>query len=80
MKIEKSVLIINLIFFVIAGIIISESHFEPFVFGIAALFIAFLNVILIIIFSIAGNRNAMLNALIVTAVLVTIGFSVCSRS
>ena len=80
MKIDKSVLIINLILFVLAGIFIAQSRYEPTVFGMAALAIAFFNILLVIGFSISGNRNAMLNALIVVAVLVTVGFSVCSRS
>jgi hypothetical protein len=80
MKIDKSVLIINLVLFVLAGIFIAQSRYEPAVFGMAALAIAFLNILLVIGFSISGNRNAMLNALIVVAVLVTVGFSVCSRS
>lgn len=80
MKFEKSVLIFNAVLFVLAAIFITQGPFNSAVFGLAALVIAFLNIILIVLFSISGNRNGMLNALIVAAVLTTIGFSVCSRS
>jgi hypothetical protein len=49
-------------------------------FGLAALLIAVINLFMILIFSISGNRSAMLTALIFAGVLFTIGFSVCSNT
>jgi hypothetical protein len=46
----------------------------------AAILIAGINLILPVIYSIAGKRNAMFTALIFAGVLFTIGFSVCSNS
>ena len=49
-------------------------------YSMAAILIAGINLILPVIYSIAGKRNAMFTALIFAGVLFTIGFSVCSNS
>jgi hypothetical protein len=78
MKIEKSVLITNGIFLALGILISATSSFESSVVGLIAVLMGFLNFVLLVIYSITGNRNAMLNALILAGVLFTIGFSVCS--
>ena len=78
MKIEKSVLVTNGIFLALGILLSATSSFDSSVIGLIAILMAFLNFILIVVYSITGNRNAMLNALILAGVLFTIGFSVCS--
>jgi len=80
MKIDKTVLLINGILFVISFLFMIQSGISGAAFGLAAMLIAVLNLFLILIFSISGNRNAMMTSLIFAGVLFTIGFSVCSNS
>ena len=80
MKIDKMVLLINGILFVISFLFMIQSGISGAAFGLAAMLIAVINLFLILIFSISGNRNAMLTSLIFAGVLFTIGFSVCSSS
>jgi hypothetical protein len=81
MKIEKSVLIINAVLFgVCLFLMIAGGGFEAAGFGLAFLFMAFIDLLLVVIYAIQGKRSSMLNALILAGVLVTIGFSVCSGS
>jgi hypothetical protein len=80
MKIEKSVLIINGIFSGVGLLFIAQSGFDASAFGLLAILLAFLNIILIIVYSVRGNRNGMLNALILAGVLFTIGYSICSNT
>lgn len=81
MKIEKSVLIINAVVFGICLLLmIIGGGFEAAGFGLAFLFIAFIDIVLVMVYAIQGKRSRMLNALILAGVLVTIGFSVCSGS
>ncbi len=80
MKIDKTVLIINGILFGVSFLLVIQSGISGTAFGLAAMIIAIINLFLILIFSISGNRNAMLTSLIFAGVLFTIGFSVCSNS
>jgi hypothetical protein len=80
MKIEKSVLIINGILFGVSFLLMIQTGISGVAFGLAALLIAAVNLVMVLIYSIAGKRNAMLNSLIFAGVLFTIGFSVCSNS
>ncbi len=81
MKIEKSVLIVNAIVFGFClFLMIIGGGFESAGFGLAFLFMAFVNMVLVTIYAIQGKRSPMLNALILAGILVTIGFSVCSGS
>jgi hypothetical protein len=80
MKIDKSVLVINGILFGVSILFMISTGVSGAGLGLAALLIAVINLFLILIFSISGNRNAMLTSLIFAGVLFTIGFSVCSNS
>ena len=80
MKIDKMVLLINGILFVVSFLFMIQSAISGAAFGLAAMLIAVINLFLILIFSISGNRNAMMTSLIFAGVLFTIGFSVCSNS
>ena len=80
MKFDKTVLIINGVITGISLLLILQSGLSGAGFGFAAILIAAVNLILLVIYSFAGNRNAMFTALIFAAVLLTIGFSVCSNS
>jgi hypothetical protein len=80
MKIDKKVLLINGILFGISFLFMTQTGINGASFGMAALLIAAINLILILIFSVSGDRSAMLTSLIFAGVLFTIGFSVCSNS
>ena len=80
MKLEKSVLIINGVIFGIGILMMFKEGMSGAGFGLTALTMAAVDLVLVLIFSISGNRNAMLNALIFAGVFFTIGFSVCSGS
>ena len=80
MKIDKSVITINAILFGVAILLLISSGFDGSGLGLLAILISVFNCFLVLIYSIAGKRNAMLNALIIAGILFTIGFSVCSGS
>jgi hypothetical protein len=80
MKIHKPVLIINGAIFVIGFLLMLQGGMSGAGFGLTALCMAFVDLLLVLIYSVAGNRNAMLNALIFAGVFFLIGFSVCSNS
>jgi hypothetical protein len=80
MKIEKSVVGVNGIVLAVGFLFMATSSYNSSTIGLLLILMAFLNIFLIIIYSILGNRNAMLNALILAGVLLTIGFSICSNS
>ena len=80
MKVDRSVLMINGILFGISFLFMTQTGINGAAFGLAALLIAVINLVLILVFSVSGKRNAMLTSLIFAGVLFTIGFSVCSNS
>ena len=80
MKVDRSVLLINGILFGISFLFMTQTGISGAAFGLAALLIAAINLVLILVFSVSGKRNAMLTSLIFAGVLFTIGFSVCSNS
>jgi hypothetical protein len=71
-------MVVNGIALAIGFFLVAISGLGVTGFGILAILMACLNFFLIIGYMIAGNRNGMLNALILTGVLFTIGFSICS--
>ena len=78
MKPDKSALITNAVFFGLAFLMLISTGFYGSSIGLLMLVIAFLNLILILIYSASGNRNGMFTSLIFMGVLFTIGASVCS--
>jgi hypothetical protein len=71
-------MVINGVALAVGFFLVAISGFDPAGIGLLAILMAILNFFLIIIYSLTGNRNGMLNALILTGVLFTIGFSICS--
>ena len=80
MKIDKFVVTINAILFGLAILLLISSGFDGSSLGLLAILISVVNCFMVLIYSIAGKRNAMLNALIFAGILFTIGFSVCSST